>query len=61
MPNTKLNQKQLELLDDASAAVLLTTPRRAKALLWACFIFFVVAIVWSAWAELDEVTRGESL
>ncbi len=59
MPNTKLNQKQLELLDDASAAVLLTTPRRAKALLWACFIFFVVAIVWSAWAELDEVTRGE--
>jgi type I secretion membrane fusion protein, HlyD family len=59
MANSELNQKQLDLLDDASAAVLLTTPRRARALLWACFVFFVFAIIWASWAELDEVTRGE--
>ena len=59
MSNSELNQKQLELLDDASAAVLLTTPIRAKLLLWSCFLFFIVAFIWAAWAELDEVTRGD--
>ncbi len=59
MANSGLSQKQQNLLDDASAAVLLTTPRGARALLWACFLFFIVAIIWAAWAELDEVTRGE--
>ena len=59
MANSGLNQKQQNLLDDASAAVLLTTPRGARALLWTCFLFFIVAIIWAAWAELDEVTRGD--
>ncbi len=59
MANSGLSQKQQNLLDDASAAVLLTTPRGARALLWTCFLFFIVAIIWAAWAELDEVTRGE--
>jgi adhesin transport system membrane fusion protein len=59
MSNSELNQKQLDLLDDASAAVLLTTPIRAKLLLWSCFLFFIVAFIWAAWAELDEVTRGD--
>ena len=59
MPNPELNQRQLDLIDDASAAVMLTAPRRARILLWCCFLFFVVATIWSAWAKLDEVTRGE--
>lgn len=59
MANSGLSQKQQNLLDDASAAVLLTTPRGARTLLWTCFLFFVVAIIWAAWAQLDEVTRGE--
>lgn len=59
MSNSELNQKQLELLDDASAAVLLTTPAHARLLLWSCFLFFIVAFIWAAWAELDEVTRGD--
>ncbi len=59
MSKSELNQKQMDLLDDASAAVLLTTPGRARLLLWSCFLFLIVAFIWSAWAELDEVTRGE--
>ena len=50
---------QLEFVDDGTAAVLLNTPTRARILLWSCFVFFIVAIIWSAWAELDEVTSGQ--
>ncbi len=51
--------EQLEFVDDSSAAILLNTPTRARALLWSCFAFFVIAILWAAWAELDEVTSGQ--
>lgn len=32
--------EHLEYVDDGAAAVLLTTPTRARVLLWACFLFF---------------------
>ncbi|MGL5498049.1 MAG: HlyD family type I secretion periplasmic adaptor subunit, partial [Aeromonas sobria] len=47
--------EHLEFVDDGAAAVLLSTPTSARILLWCCFLFFVSAIVWAAWAELDEV------
>ncbi len=50
---------QLDFVDDGTAAVLLNTPTRARILLWSCFVFFVVAIIWAAWAELDEVASGQ--
>ena len=56
---TQISQKQLDLVDDAATAVLLTTPKRAKALLYTCFLFCIVAITWSYFAKLDEITRGE--
>ncbi|PSJ40190.1 HlyD family type I secretion periplasmic adaptor subunit [Zobellella endophytica] len=51
-----------ELLDysrDTAAAVLLTTPRRARLLLWSMLLFVTVAIVWANFAYLDEVTSGQ--
>lgn len=51
--------EHLEFVDDGAAAVLLTTPTGARILLWCCFLFFMSAIVWAAWAELDEVTVGQ--
>ena len=38
---------QLDFVDDGTAAVLLNTPTRARILLWSCFLFFVVAIIWA--------------
>ena len=59
-PDTVLPAPEhLEYVDDGAAAVLLSTPTRAKVLLWACFLFFMSAIIWAAWAELDEVTSGQ--
>lgn len=51
--------EQLEFVDDGTAAVLLNTPTRARILLWSCFAFFIVAIIWASWAQLDEVTSGQ--
>ncbi|MGE6109826.1 HlyD family type I secretion periplasmic adaptor subunit [Aeromonas sobria] len=52
-------QEHLTFVDDGAAAVLLSTPTRARVLLWCCFIFFMSALVWAAWAKLDEVTVGQ--
>ncbi|PJG59340.1 HlyD family type I secretion periplasmic adaptor subunit [Aeromonas cavernicola] len=53
------NQEHLAFIDDGAAAVLLSTPTHARILLWCCFLFFMSAITWAAWAELDEVTIGQ--
>ncbi|WP_232818199.1 HlyD family type I secretion periplasmic adaptor subunit [Zobellella maritima] len=60
----KMKQKAIppELLDysnDTAAAVLLTTPRGARVLLWCMLLFVAVAIGWAHFAHLDEVTSGE--
>lgn len=58
-PKTLPAAHQLDFVDDGAAAVLLNTPTRARQLLWCTFAFFVVAIIWAAWAKLDEVTNGQ--
>lgn len=55
-----MKEKQIHhLIDNAAAALLLSTPKSSRVLLWSCAIFFLVAFVWAGFAELDEVTRGE--
>ncbi len=53
-------QHQLDFVDDGAAAVLLNTPTRARQLLWCTFAFFVVAIIWAAWAKEGANKRGNS-
>ncbi len=45
-------------VDRAEATLLLLPPRRSRVLLWTLSAFVVYALVWSAFAELDEITRG---
>jgi len=60
MSKQKLPKEELvDWVDDGTAAVLLNTPARARLLLWFSFLFVLVAIVWAAWAELDEVAVGQ--
>lgn len=42
-----------------SEAILEQTPRGASLLLWSMVLFLVAAFAWAAWAQLDEVTRGQ--
>ncbi|MGL6260155.1 HlyD family type I secretion periplasmic adaptor subunit [Vibrio sp. WXL210] len=55
----KLSDKELDYVDDQTAALLLNTPNSARVLLWVVVIFFIAAGAWAAWAEIDQVTAGE--
>lgn len=34
-------------------------PKRKRILLWAVFLFIIIAFLWADFAKIDEVTRGE--
>ncbi|WP_295891955.1 HlyD family type I secretion periplasmic adaptor subunit [uncultured Vibrio sp.] len=55
----KLSPTELDYVDDKTAALLLNTPSSARIMLWVMILFFIVAIAWSSWAEIDKVTVGQ--
>lgn len=55
----KLNETELDYIDDKTAALLLNTPNSAKILLWVMVVFFIAAIAWASWAQIDKVTVGQ--
>ncbi|MCE2596540.1 HlyD family type I secretion periplasmic adaptor subunit [Motilimonas cestriensis] len=57
-PKKLPNKHDVEFVDETSSASLLNTAFRARLLLWVMFLFFVSALVWAYFAELDEVTVG---
>jgi membrane fusion protein, adhesin transport system len=52
-------EDDLSYMSSAAGAVLQQSPRGGQQLLWSIAAFFLVAILWAAWAEVDEFTRGE--
>lgn len=57
-PEELLLEDDLNYISSASAAVLQQTPRGGQTLLWAVAAFFMAFLLWAAWAEVDEFTRG---
>jgi len=55
----KLNNDELDFVDDKTAALLLNTPSSARLMLWMMVLFFIAAIGWASWAEIDKVTVGQ--
>lgn len=56
------NREEVDVVDfatDADLAMLRQEPLRARVLLRSIGVVFVLFIVWAAFANLDEVTRGE--
>ncbi|MBX2807809.1 MAG: HlyD family type I secretion periplasmic adaptor subunit [Cellvibrionaceae bacterium] len=49
----------LAYASSAAAAVLYQSPRGGQQLLWAMVVFIVGMIIWAAWAQIDEFTRGQ--
>lgn len=47
-----------EFMDDATAALLVQTPRGGRTILWMVFLIMIAVLAWANWAELDEVTKG---
>lgn len=57
-PTSSVSSDHMDFIDDKSAALLLSTPRSARIILWAIAVFFVTAIIWASLAKLDKVTSG---
>ncbi|EOT7044548.1 HlyD family type I secretion periplasmic adaptor subunit [Vibrio parahaemolyticus] len=49
----------MDFVDDKTAALLLNTPNSARLMLWVMVLFFVAAIGWASWAQIDQVTVGQ--
>lgn len=54
-----LKDDDFEFIYDRNAALLLRSPKGGQKILWAIVLFFVVLLVSSGFAELDQVTVGE--
>lgn len=52
--------QDLDFVSDANAAILEQTPRGGRWIVWGLLAFVVIGVAWAAWAEIDEVTRGEA-
>ncbi|EGU40332.1 HlyD family type I secretion periplasmic adaptor subunit [Vibrio scophthalmi] len=55
----RLNADELDYVDDKTAALLLNTPNSARIMLWLMLLFFIIAVAWASWAEIDKVTVGQ--
>ncbi|KII76282.1 HlyD family type I secretion periplasmic adaptor subunit [Vibrio renipiscarius] len=55
----RLDSDELDYVDDKTAALLLNTPNSARIMLWLMLLFFIIAIGWASWAEIDKVTVGQ--
>lgn len=55
----RLNTDELDYVDDKTAALLLNTPNSARIMLWLMLLFFIIAVAWASWAEIDKVTVGQ--
>ncbi|MBV5323208.1 HlyD family type I secretion periplasmic adaptor subunit, partial [bacterium] len=53
-----LTPKDYEYIQSLSAAVLTTTPRRLRMVLYFWIGALVLFVVWAALAEVDEIARG---
>ncbi|RKR06872.1 adhesin transport system membrane fusion protein [Kushneria sinocarnis] len=55
---SRLSRQETELVDDASAAMLLATPWRSRVLLWVLLAVLVSFLVWASLARIEIVARG---
>lgn len=53
-----LSQDDLDYISSARAALLQQSPRGAQVLTWSLCLVFSLLLLWSAFANLDEFTRG---
>ncbi|TYK66491.1 HlyD family type I secretion periplasmic adaptor subunit [Colwellia echini] len=55
----KINKEDLEMADDVYGAILTEIPTVHRLTIWSLAALFICFLIWSYFAELDRVTRGE--
>lgn len=56
---SKADVEEISYMSSAAGAVMERSPRGGQQLLWAIAAFFLVMLLWAAFANVDEFTRGE--
>ncbi|MGH1439783.1 MAG: HlyD family type I secretion periplasmic adaptor subunit [Cellvibrionaceae bacterium] len=57
--SNRIPEEDLSFASSAAAAVLHQSPRGGQQLLWAIMAFIIGIVVWAAYADIDEFTRGD--
>ncbi|MEO5703218.1 MAG: HlyD family type I secretion periplasmic adaptor subunit [Gammaproteobacteria bacterium] len=61
-PSPEIGKKfapdDLEFVSETNAAMLEQSPTGGRLILWASVLFIAIALIWAAYAQVDEVTRG---
>ncbi|MGR5140321.1 HlyD family type I secretion periplasmic adaptor subunit [Photobacterium sp. DNB23_23_1] len=57
--NQRIKPQHLDYVRESHYASLLEASGRSRLLLWLIALFFVAAIIWAAYAPIEQVTRGE--
>ena len=58
-PRSRASNVELEYMSDASAALLLKSPKGGRMLVIISLVAILIGIIWASWAEIDEITRGD--
>ena len=52
-------KKNLEFIDSRSEALLLSTSKSSRFLIWFTLLFFILIFTWMYYTEIDQLVRGE--
>jgi adhesin transport system membrane fusion protein len=55
----RLPEEDVDFATDIRSTILSQTPQGGRLIIWATFILLVIFLIWAAFSELEEVTRGE--
>ncbi len=58
MARARLQDEDLDYVNNPREVLARGTPRRARSMLWLTILFIAAAIAWAGIAEIDEVTKG---
>lgn len=55
----RMKSEDVDFATDIRTSILAQSPKGARTIVWAVLILFFVGIIWAAFSEVEEVTRGE--
>lgn len=55
----KIPEEDVDFATDVRATILSQTPQGGRLIIWATFVLVFIFMIWAAFSELEEVTRGE--
>jgi membrane fusion protein, adhesin transport system len=55
----RLPEEDVDFATDIRSTILSQTPQGGRLIIWATFILLIIFLIWAAFSELEEVTRGE--